>query len=114
MGRDDDVINSSGYRIGPAEIEHCLLTHPAVAMAGVVGKPDKLRGEIVTGFVQLAEGYAPSDELARDISNYVKTRLAAYEYPRELHFIDQMPLTTTSKIIRSDLRKLLLDQSSGA
>ncbi|MGR3815924.1 MAG: acyl-CoA synthetase [Cognatishimia activa] len=114
VGRDDDVINSSGYRIGPAEIEHCLLTHPAVAMAGVVGKPDELRGEIVTGFIQLAEGFAPSDELAQDISNYVKTRLAAYEYPRKLHFIDQMPLTTTSKIIRGDLRKLLLDQSSGA
>ena len=109
VGRDDDVINSSGYRIGPAEIEDCLLTHPAVAMAGVVGKPDPIRGEIVTGFVQLAEGHAPSSALSSDIAAHVKARLAAYEYPRELHFVDAMPLTTTGKIIRGDLRKRLLD-----
>ena len=113
VGRDDDVINSSGYRIGPAEIEDCLLTHPAVMMAGVVGKADPIRGEIVTGFVQLAEGFEASEDLAQDISDHVKSRLAAYEYPRELLFIDAMPLTTTGKIIRGELRAML-DQSKGA
>lgn len=114
VGRDDDVINSSGYRIGPAEIEDCLLTHPAVALAGVVGKPDPIRGEIVTGFVQLSEGFTASDSLASEIAAHVKARLAAYEYPREVHFVEEMPLTTTSKIIRRALRARLLDQCSGA
>ena len=114
VGRDDDVINSSGYRIGPAEIEDCLLTHPTVAMAGVVGKPDPIRGEIVTAFVQLAEGVAGTEGLSEEIATHVKARLAAYEYPRELHFIDAMPLTTTGKIIRGELRRRLVDQSNGA
>lgn len=104
IGRDDDIISSGGYRIGPAEIEDCLLTHPAVQMAGVVGKPDALRGTIVAAYIQLAPGHAPSDALADDIAAHVKTRLAAYEYPRVIRFIDDMPLTTTGKIIRGDLR----------
>ncbi|WP_439153819.1 AMP-binding protein [Yoonia sp.] len=105
IGRDDDIISSGGYRIGPAEIEDCLLTHPAVQMAGVVGKTDPLRGQIVTAYVQLAPGHAPSDGLAEDIAAHVKTRLAAYEYPRMIRFIGDMPLTTTGKIIRADLRQ---------
>ena len=113
VGRDDDVINSSGYRIGPAEIEDCLLTHPAVHLAGAVGKADPVRGEIVTAFVQLAEGHTPNEALAMDIGAHVKARLAAYEYPREVHFIDSMPMTTTGKIMRGTLRSML-DQSSGA
>jgi acetyl-CoA synthetase len=113
VGRDDDVINSSGYRIGPAEIEDCLLTHPAVHLAGAVGKADPVRGEIVTAFVQLAEGHTPSEALAMDIGTHVKARLAAYEYPREVHFIDTMPMTTTGKIMRGTLRAML-NQSSGA
>lgn len=105
IGRDDDVISSGGYRIGPAEIEDCLLTHPAVQMAGVVGKPDPLRGTIVAAYIQLAPGNTPSDALAEEIAAHVKTRLAAYEYPRVIRFIDNMPLTTTGKIIRVDLRR---------
>lgn len=114
VGREDDVISSSGYRIGPAEIEDCLITHPAVQMAGVVGKPDDLRGEIVVAFVQLAPDAVASPTLAKDIQDHVKTMLAAYEYPREVHFVESLPLTTTGKIIRNDLRTQLAAQSSGA
>jgi len=105
VGRDDDVINSSGYRIGPAEIEDCLLTHPAVAFAGVVGKPDAIRGSIVAAYVQLTDGVSESPELADEIAAHVKSRLAAYEAPRVVRFIDKMPMTTTGKIIRAELRK---------
>ncbi|MEJ8562058.1 AMP-binding protein [Yoonia sp. GPGPB17] len=104
IGRDDDVISSGGYRIGPAEIEDCLLTHPAVQLAGVVGKPDPIRGSIVAAYIQLADGHSGSDALATDIAAHVKSRLAAYEFPRAVRFIDDMPMTTTGKIIRADLR----------
>lgn len=106
VGRSDDIISSSGYRIGPAEIEDCLLTHPAVQMVGVVGLPDPVRGEVVAAFVQLADDFAPSDDLAGDIAAHVKTRLAAYEYPRIVRFVEAMPMTTTGKIIRRDLREM--------
>ncbi|MEO0392266.1 MAG: AMP-binding protein [Pseudomonadota bacterium] len=106
IGRDDDVISSAGYRIGPAEIEDCLMRHDAVHMAGVVGQPDQLRGEIVAAYIVLAPGYNPSNDLAADIAQHVKTRLAAYEYPRVIRFIDQMPMTTTGKIIRTALRQM--------
>lgn len=111
VGRDDDVISSGGYRIGPGEVEDCLLGHPAVQMAGVVGSPDALRGEIVVGFVTLVDGYVPNDTLAREIAEHVKTRLAAHEYPRHVHFLDQMPMTTTGKIIRHQLRALAAEQA---
>jgi acetyl-CoA synthetase len=104
VGRDDDVITSAGYRIGPGEIEDCLLGHPAVRLAGVVGKPDPARTEIVKAYIVLKEGRTPSDELAREIQTYVKTRLAAHEYPREIAFVDELPMTTTGKIIRRELR----------
>ena len=104
IGRDDDIISSGGYRIGPAEIEDCLLTHPAVQLAGVVGKPDPIRGAIVAAYIQLAAGFEGSDMLAKDIAAHVKTKLAAYEFPRLVRFIDDMPMTTTGKIIRADLR----------
>ena len=104
VGRDDDVITSAGYRIGPGEIEDCLLGHPAVRLAGVVGKPDPERTEIVKAYVVLKEGVAPSETLARDIQAHVKTRLAAHEYPREIAFVSELPLTTTGKIIRRELR----------
>jgi acetyl-CoA synthetase len=103
-GRTDDVINSAGYRIGPAEVESSLLTHPAVAEAAAVGAPDPVRGQIVKGFVRLRAGFAPSDALAAEIQSHVKTRLAAYAYPRAIEFIDEMPMTTTGKIRRQDLR----------
>ncbi len=106
VGRNDDLISSSGYRIGPGEIEDCLLTHPAVQMAGVVGKPDPVRGEIVVAFVQLTEGRDPSDALADEIADHVKSRLAAYEFPRIVRFLRELPLTTTGKIIRAELRAI--------
>ncbi|MBI2715491.1 MAG: acyl-CoA synthetase [Rhizobiales bacterium] len=105
IGRDDDVITSAGFRIGPGEIEDCLIRHPAVALAAVVGKPDALRTEIVKAFIVLKQGQAPSDALAADIQGFVKTRLSAHEYPREVAFIDDMPMTTTGKVIRRLLRE---------
>ncbi len=105
IGRDDDVITSSGYRIGPTEIEDCLIRHPAVALAAAVGKPDPVRTEIVKAFIVLKAGHAPSDVLAADIQSFVKTRLSAHEYPREVAFIEQMPMTTTGKVIRRLLRQ---------
>jgi len=104
VGRDDDVITSSGYRIGPGEIEDCLLRHPAVANAAVVGKKDPLRTEIVKAFVVLRAGVAPSDALVADLQDFVRARLAAYEYPREIAFVDSLPMTTSGKIIRRMLR----------
>ena len=106
VGRDDDVITSSGYRIGPGEIEDSLIGHPAVAMAGVVGVPDEHRTEIVKAFIVLEQGFEASDALAKEIQSWVKTRLAVHEYPRQITFVDALPLTTTGKIIRKDLREL--------
>ncbi len=110
VGRDDDVITSSGYRIGPGEIEDCLLKHDAVAMAGVIGKPDKLRTEIVKAYIVLKEGIEPSEELAKELSDFVKQRLAAHEYPRELEFVEALPMTTTGKVIRRELRARAIDE----
>jgi acetyl-CoA synthetase len=105
LGRDDDVISSAGYRIGPVEIEDSLLRHPAVANAAAVGKPDFLRGEIVKAFIVLKPGFSPSPALAQDIQSQVKTRLSAHEYPREIEFVAELPLTTSGKIIRRLLRE---------
>jgi acetyl-CoA synthetase len=105
VGRDDDVITSAGFRIGPGEIEDCLIQHPAVALAAAVGKPDPVRTEIVKAFIVLKPGRTPSDTLAAEIRDFVKTKLSAHEYPREVAFIDQMPMTTTGKIIRRQLRE---------
>ena len=105
IGRDDDVITSSGFRIGPGEIEDCLIRHPAVALAAAIGKPDQVRGEIVKAFIVLRSGHMPSAALATEIQAFVKTRLSAHEYPREVAFIDQMPMTTTGKVIRRVLRE---------
>jgi acetyl-CoA synthetase len=104
VGRDDDVITSSGYRIGPGEIEDCLIKHPAVALAAVIGKPDPVRTEIVKAFIVLKAGQSSSTALADDIQAFVRTRLSAHEYPREIAFIDEMPMTTTGKVIRRLLR----------
>ncbi|MEI8144830.1 MAG: AMP-binding protein [Alphaproteobacteria bacterium] len=104
FGRDDDVITSAGYRIGPGEIEDCLIKHPAVALAAAVGKPDALRTEIVKAFVVLKAGFEPSDQLAAEIRDFVKARLSTHAYPREIEFIDEVPMTTTGKVIRRLLR----------
>jgi acetyl-CoA synthetase len=104
VGRDDDVITSSGYRIGPGEIEDCLIQHPAVALAAVIGKPDAVRTEIVKAFIVLKTGQASSPALADEIQAFVRKRLSAHEYPREIAFIEEMPMTTTGKVIRRLLR----------
>ncbi|MEO8159299.1 MAG: acyl-CoA synthetase [Betaproteobacteria bacterium] len=104
VGRDDDVITSAGYRIGPGPIEDCLLGHPAVRLAAVVGAPDAQRTEIVKAFVVLREGYAPDEALTRELQDHVRTRLAAHEYPRQVSYVDSLPMTTTGKIIRRELR----------
>ncbi len=106
VGRKDDVITSAGYRIGPAEIEDCLLKHPAVAMAAVIGSPDPVRTEIVKAFIVLKPEVTPDSSLRETIQNFIKTRLAAHEYPREIEFVKELPLTATGKIMRKELRKL--------
>lgn len=102
--RDDDVINASGYRIGPTEIEDCLCSHPAVALAAVIGVPDERRGEAPKAFVVLADQQAPSDELTKELRRYVRERLAAHEVPRDIEFVDDLPRTATGKIMRRALR----------
>ncbi|KAE9629661.1 AMP-binding protein [Parasedimentitalea maritima] len=102
VGREDDVITSAGYRIGPAEIEDCLLTHPAVATVGVVGKPDEMRTEIVKAYVVLKPGMAAVEA---ELQDYVKERLAQYSYPREVEFLQALPMTVTGKVIRKELKR---------
>ncbi len=104
VGRNDDVITSAGYRIGPAEIEDCLTSHPAVELAAVVGKPDPVRTEIVCANIKLASGYQESDSLETQIRNHVKNRLSAHEYPREINFVGNIPLTESGKVIRRHFR----------
>ena len=111
IGRNDDVISSAGYRIGPAEIEDCLITHPDVRIAGVIGTADTTRGEIVTAFLVLNEDVTDTGKLRKEIADYVKTRLAAYEAPRKFHIIQDMPMTTTGKIIRARLRNIARELS---
>jgi acyl-coenzyme A synthetase/AMP-(fatty) acid ligase len=111
VGRADDVITSSAYRIGPFEVESALVEHRAVAEAAVVGKPDAMRGEIVKAFVALKPGYEPSDDLVRDIQSFVKRITAPYKYPREIEFVDELPKTVSGKIRRVELRKREIDRA---
>jgi acetyl-CoA synthetase len=106
VGRADDVITSGGYRIGPGEIEDCLIKHPAVAMAAVVGVPDPVRTEAVKAFVVLKPGREGSPELVAELQAFVRSRLAAHEYPRHVAFVDSLPMTVTGKIVRRALRSL--------
>ena len=101
VGREDDVITSAGIRIGPAEIEDCLLRHPAVATVGVVGKPDALRTEVVKAYVVLKDGVQIR---ASELQDFVKERLSTYSYPREIEFVDALPMTVTGKVIRKELK----------
>ena len=100
LGRDDDIITSSGFRIGPVEIEDCLIRHPAVAAAAVVGVPDPLRTEIVKAWIVPRDGVAPSDALAAEIGAFVRSRLSAHEYPRAVAFAPALPMTATGKVMR--------------
>ncbi len=104
VGRKDDVISSGAYRIGPGEIEACLAGHAAVALSAAVGSPDAIRGEVVKAFVQLREGFAASPALAAELQTHVRQRLSAHEYPREIEFIAAIPVTTTGKVMRGELR----------
>ncbi|MGA2027771.1 MAG: AMP-dependent synthetase, partial [Syntrophobacteraceae bacterium] len=113
-GRDDDIISSAGYRIGPGEIENCLLKHPAVAQAAAVGSPDEVRGEIVKAFIKLNEGYPPSEQLSKELQEHVKKNLAFYEYPREVEFIEAIPMTTTGKIRRIELKQREIEKKRKA
>ncbi len=113
-GRADDVIISAGHRIGPTEIEGVLQRHPAVALNAVVASPDALRGDIVKAFVKLRPGYAPSAALKEELQALVKDNLARHEYPREIEFIEELPLTTTGKILRRELRRRELERKSAA
>jgi len=104
QGRADDVFKSASYRIGPSEIENCLVKHPAVANAAVVPSPDAERGNIVKAFIVLTAGVTPSKDLEVEIQEHVRGKLAPYEYPKEIEFIDALPMTTTGKVQRRVLR----------
>lgn len=105
VGRDDDIINYAGYRVGPGEIEDCLISHPAIQLAVAVGKPDPLRSEIIKAFVVLQDDIAQSEALADEIKAHVKSRMAANIYPREVEFVKEIPMTTTGKVIRRLFRE---------
>jgi len=104
IGRADDVIKTAGERVGPFEVESALVEHPAVVEAGVIGKPDPMRGEIIKAFCVLAPGYSPSEKLKQEIAQYVRKNLAGHAYPREIEFIDKLPKTRSGKIMRRVLR----------
>ena len=114
QGRGDDVIKTSGYRVGPAEVEAKIIEHPAVASCAVIGVPDERRGQAIKAFVKLLPDHQPSDRMIAEIQQHVKTRLAAHEYPRELEFIDEFPMTVTGKIRRRDLREREIEKLKAA
>ena len=104
IARDDDVITSAGYRIGPGPIEDCLMKHPSISMAAVIGKDDPLRTQIIKAFIVLNKGFKESDNLKLDIQSFVKKKLSAHEYPREVEVVKKLPVTSTGKILRRNLR----------
>jgi acetyl-CoA synthetase len=113
QGRVDDVINTSGERVGPFDVESKLVEHPAVAEAGVIGKPDPIRGEIIKAFISLREGYTPSEELKAEIAKFVKEGLSAHSAPREIEFKDKLPKTRSGKIMRRVLKAWELNLPTG-
>lgn len=106
-GRDDEIISSAGYRIGPFDVESCLIEHPAVAESGVVGKADAERGEIVVAFVVLNRDRPASPNLVGELQDYARNRLSAHAYPREVVFVDELPKTPSGKIRRRELHERL-------
>lgn len=104
LGRADDVIKTSGERVGPFEVESALVEYPGVVEAGVIGKPDQLRGEIIKAFIVLKKGIVPTDKLKEELSQFVKKNLAGHAYPREIEFIDKLPKTRSGKIMRRILK----------
>jgi len=113
VGRADDVIKTSGERVGPFEVESALVEHPAIVEAGVIGKPDKLRGEIIKAFITLKKGYKPSESLKKNLQKFVKKRLAGHAYPREIEFRKNLPKTRSGKIMRRVLKAQELGQAVG-
>ena len=113
QGRDDDVITTSGERVGPFEVESKLIEHPAIAEAAVIGKPDPIRGEIIKAFVSLRDGYVQSEELEKELSLFVKQGLAAHAAPREIEFREFLPKTRSGKIMRRVLKAWELGLPTG-
>jgi acetyl-CoA synthetase/medium-chain acyl-CoA synthetase len=104
LGREDDIIISSGYRISPFEVESVLIKHPAVKECAVVASPDEIRGEVVKAFIVLKDGFKPSPELIKELQNFVKTETAPYKYPRKIEFVEELPKTVSGKIKRKELK----------
>lgn len=113
VSRDDDVIKTSGERVGPFEVESALVEHPGIIEAGVVGKPDMLRGEIIKAFVVLKRGYKPSEKLKGNLQKYVKKHLAGHAYPREIEFVEDLPKTRSGKVVRRLLKRIVTGESLG-
>jgi acetyl-CoA synthetase len=112
QGRSDDVFKAAGYRIGPSEIENCLVNHAAVVNAAVVPKPDAERGALVKAYVVLVAGFEGTDELVQELQRHVRGKLAPYEYPKEIEFIEALPMTTTGKVLRRVLRLQELERAA--
>ena len=106
IGRNDDVIKCSGYRIGPFEVESALMTHPSVLECAVTAAPDPVRGQVVKATIMLTKGYEPSDELVKELQNHVKKVTAPYKYPRIVEFVKELPKTTSGKIRRNEIRRM--------
>jgi acetyl-CoA synthetase len=104
VGRTDDVIKSSGYRIGPFEIESVLMTHPAVLECAITGVPDPIRGQVIKATIVLARGYTASEELKKELQAYVKNQTAPYKYPRVVEFVDELPKTISGKVRHAEIR----------
>lgn len=111
-GRDDDIITTAGYRVGPTDVENSVMTHPAVAESAAVGQPDEIRGEIIKSYIVLREGYDPSDELAEEIRQQVRERLSTHAFPRVIEFVDSLPKTPSGKIQRFKLRADAADKAA--
>ncbi len=113
VGRTDDIIKSSGYRIGPFEVESVLMEHPAVMECAITGAPDPVRGQVVKATVVLARGYEAGDDLRHELQDYVKTHTAPYKYPRILDFVTELPKTISGKIRRVEIRQGKEDNTKG-
>ena len=105
VGRNDDIIKSSGYRIGPFEVESAVISHPSVLECAITGVPHPVRGQVVKATIVLAKGYKPSEELKKEIQNHVKSVTAPYKYPRIIEFVDELPKTISGKIKRKEIRE---------
>ena len=113
-GRDDDIITTAGYRVGPTDVENSVMTHPAVAESAAVGQPDEIRGEVIKSYVVLREGYEASEALADEIKQRVRERLSTHAFPRVIEFVDELPKTPSGKIQRFKLRAQAAEEAKAA